>query len=433
MMVRKVLTASVAAALLAMGSAVRAADTASDGSLVMHPILADAAAPAGPTTLIDAGLDKVGMYKPLSDLGINITGFIEGGYMYDTSVPKDTGPHRSINDFVALDGHYKNTVILDAVTLNIEKDVDFAGKLQKGSFDYGFKIEGTYGRDAAYYHSDGILDNNSKNGNGPDNQLDLKNANVTIGLPVGNGLSIEVGKFDGLLGYEVVDAPGNLLYTHSYQFNYGEPATQTGILGTYWLTADGGLTVSAGASRGWNQSTEDNNGAPDFIGQVMWKVTPKLTTTFNLSVGPQLPDSPLYHSCSYYQTVPELVANYQLSDQLLIGADLEYGYESEPGSLPVGQWYGVAGYGSYTLCKYAKVNARAEWYEDGHGYTTGTGATNDFYEATLGVAITPLPDTQYLNTLTIRPEVRYDWSDHQVYDGVKFSQFIAAIDAYLTY
>jgi hypothetical protein len=461
MKIRKGL-ASIAMALFAMGSTAWAVDTSTsasaDGSLVIHPILADDTAPAapaadaaptGPTTLIDGGLDKVGLYKPLSDLGINITGFAEMGYMYDMTVPRDTtgiyGPKvRAAGDLITLDGHYKNTILLDAVTLNIEKDVDVAGKLQKGSFDYGFKFEFTYGRDAAYYHSDGLLDNNSKNNNGPDDQMDLKNCNVSFGLPIGNGLTIEVGKFDGLLGYEVVDAPTNLLYSHSYQFAYGEMATQTGILANYYLTADGNLQATAGCTRGWNQSTEDNNGAPDFIGQVAWKVTPKLTTTFNLSAGPQLSDSPLYHACSYWETVPELVLNYQLSDQLLIGADIEYGYEAEPvGVGHTGQWYGVAGYGSYTLCKYVKLNARAEWYEDGHGYTVGTsaltGRTFDYYEVTLGLGITPLPDTKFLSTLTIRPEVRCDWADHAVYDNNldgasgKYCEVTAAIDAFITY
>ena len=72
MKIRKGL-ASIAMALFAMGSTAWAVDTSTsasaDGSLVIHPILADDTAPAapaadaaptGPTTLIDGGLDKVG-------------------------------------------------------------------------------------------------------------------------------------------------------------------------------------------------------------------------------------------------------------------------------------------------------------------------------------------------------------------------------------
>lgn len=404
---------------------------------MMLPVMGDvapAAAPvAAPTTLLDAGLDKVGLYKPLNDLGINITGFAEMGYNYDLTKPKDTGVRRAQSDGISPTGGYKNQLALDQLALTIEKDVNVIGKLQKGTWDYGFQIEGIYGRDTFYFHSNGLLDNNTViNGNdGPDNELDLEQANVSIGIPLGNGLVVKAGKFDTLIGYETIDAPKNPFYTHSNAATWGEPATQTGILASYYLLADGSLVVTAGSTRGWNQSTNDNNGCPDFLGQLAWKVDPKLTVAFNLSVGAQYP-----HDCSNYTTLPELVVHYQFSDQLMFGADVVYGYADKDvaiGRANVANSFGVVGYASYKLSKYASLNARAEWGEDDHGYIAGTGFTNDYSEVTLGVAITPLPDTQYFNTLTIRPELRCDWSDHHVYDGTKFNEVTAAIDAYITF
>jgi hypothetical protein len=46
------------------------------------------------------------------------------------------------------------------------------------------------------------------------------------------------------------------------------------------------------------------------------------------------------------------------------------------------------------------------------------------------VAITPLPDTPIANSITIRPELRLDTADQGVYDGRKFTQLTAALDAY---
>jgi len=454
MKVRKGL-AGLAVAMLALGSVARAADTTSTASdaIVMHPILADdAAAPAGPTTLLDAGLDKIGLYKPLNSLGINITGFVDGGWNYDMTVPNRNGeiPRRIQTELIAPDSAHKNSVELNQVALTIERDVDVIGKLQKGSWDVGFLVEGMYGQDTFYTHSNGLLDNNSfAHGNdGPDNELDLEQCTVSLGIPLGNGLTIIAGKFDTLLGYETIDAPKNPFYTHSYSADFGEPATQTGILANYYLTADGSLQVTAGATRGWNQSTNDDNGAIDFLGGVSWQVDKKLNVAFNLSVGPQMAAD-----CSHYSTVPELIVKYKISDQLSLGADMIYGYQAQPGDTET-QYYGVAAYAAYNVCKYATVNFRGEWYGDEGGATVGYGyagapayptplggkppfamATNNYYEATLGVAITPLPDTQYLNTLTIRPEIRYDWSDHGVYDGQKnkFSEVTAAVDAYFTF
>lgn len=285
--------ASLAAALLALGAAAWAADnvppvtqpnssnrlapisaTAQNvppatqpggpNSRLLQPVMADSAAvtPTGPDTLLDAGLDKIGLYKPMNDLGINITGFVEMGYFYDLTVPKQVDyVHRVPGDGILFPGAYKNAIMLDSVALNIERDVQLAN-LQKGNWDFGFRVEGIYGRDAFYTHSNGLLDNNSfVNGDdGPDNELDLENANFTVGIPLGNGLTIEGGKFNTPFGYETIDAPKNPLYTHSYITAWGEPATQTGILANYYLTADGNLSVFGGVTRGWNQSTNDGNG-----------------------------------------------------------------------------------------------------------------------------------------------------------------------------
>jgi len=420
--------------MLAMGSRVWADDEGpTTKNSRVQPLMADSAAvtPAGPTTLLDAGLDKVGLYKPMNDLGINITGFVDVGYGYDTTVPANNGPRRFQTNGISPWGGYKGQVLLDQVALTISKNVDVA-KLQKGNIDWGFTAEGVYGRDTFYFHSNGLLDNNTfgKGNDGPDNELDLEQANLSIGIPLGNGLIIEAGKFDTLIGYETIDAPKNPFYTHS-DVATREPGTQTGILASYYVTADGSLIVTAGATRGFNQSTLDNNSSPDFLGEVTWKVDPKLTISLIESTGPQYAKDE-----SNYTTLSDLVVRYQLSDQLQIGAEAAYVYlthSPKAGFVHTADSFGFVGYAKYQFCKYAAFQARAEWTEDDHGYLVGTGSTFDYSEVTVGLSITPLPDTQYFSTLTIRPEIRCDWSDHKIFDGAKFSELNAAIDAYLTF
>jgi hypothetical protein len=378
------------------------------------------APPAGPVDdskdpAIMYGLDKAGVGHWLKDHGYNITGFVDVGYLYDLTVPTNAAPHRSAPpDFILFPGDYKNEIMLNQLDLSFSKVADTS------KWDFGFMVEGMYGRDAVYTHSDGILDNvNKRGGTSPDDDLDLVQAYVTFAIPLGNGITIEAGKFVTPLGNEVINPTGNALYTHSYIFSYAIPFTQTGVTGAYKICDT--LTAMVGFTRGWNQSTYDNNTAIDFLGQVIWTPSSKLSVTVNFSEGPQSTGND-----GDYWTVPEAVIAYQVSDQLKVAADLIYGDASS-----IAQWFGAAGYASYTLDKFATLNLRAEFYHDGRGFTTGVGVTDTNYEeGTLGVAITPLPDTPIVNSLTLRPEVRLDTADRGVYDGRKFTQLTAALDAY---
>jgi hypothetical protein len=56
----------------------------------------------------------------------------------------------------------------------------------------------------------------------------MPQAYVETNLPIGKGLSVKVGHFYTLLGYEVVTAPDNFFYSHSYSMQYGEPFTHWG-------------------------------------------------------------------------------------------------------------------------------------------------------------------------------------------------------------
>jgi hypothetical protein len=181
----------------------------------------------------------------------------------------------------------------------------------------------------------------------------------------------------------------------------------------------------AGFTRGWNQSTSDNNGAIDFLGELAWTSSDsKWSATLNFSEGPQSTGDN-----SDYWTVIEPIVSWKVSDQLTATADMVYGDASS-----IALWYGVAGYLSYTACKYATVNFRAEFYHDGRGFTTGVGGTDlNFIEGTLGVAISPLPDVNLLQSLTIRPEVRLDTANHAAFDNSHFTELTMAIDTYIKF
>ncbi len=468
---RKGLALVTACAAMACGGLVRAdiaPASATDMSSSFKPLMLDdmttmptsapaatapAAAPSG--GLLMNALRGIQIGNGLDNLGIVATGYVEGSWTYSAHIP----PGNILTDR-AFDTKTES-IQFDAVQLFITKGVDYTSK----SVTFGFTVEGQYGWDAAYIHSNGLTvyspgKTASAVPNGgstatihPKAQLDLTQANFIVTLPVGNGLGIEAGKFDTLLGYEVIEAPSNPVYSHSYIFTQ-EPFTHTGVLGIYNLTdttsADV-VTITAGFVRGWEQATDDNNGSLSYTGQLVYKkVDTKTSTTLgsialNAITGDDSPSGP----ADGWRTVLDMVGTYTFSDQLTFGFDGMYSWQAQAANGGAGggtaQWYGAALYGKYTppnIGNYVTVNIRGEWFDDNDGaaptqYAAGTfnsNIPNHFYEATLGLSITPLPNDPNLKGFVIRPEVRWDYSDHAAFDGAtQHDQLTAAVEAYFAF
>jgi hypothetical protein len=376
-------------------------------------------------------LGKVGLAEPLNKAGINFYGYVEGGYMHDFTAPSShDGPtYIGFNNF-------KNTVILDKISLNLERTVDPTKK----QFDVGFRAEGIYGADAAFIHSNGMAD--SQTGR---YQWDPLQAYVDVTLP-GLPMRLRVGKWIELAGFEQFSAniygafgdPARALYSYSYQFLYAEPGTQTGALLTYVLNPQ--WTFDAGFTRGWNQSTRDANDALDFLGRVTFAPTDKTTVIFVMTEGPEFPTGvgrnlPPGDNSNYW-TALDLVVTHKVTDKLSLGLGFDYVVTPNIPGLPEGtkQWGGVAQYVSYAIDPRFTLNTRLEWYKDAaNGFSTGAPVSADYYAATVGVAIKPFPNHNVFSHLLIRPEVRYDYSDQPVYGTGDHNQFTFSVDALFTF
>jgi hypothetical protein len=373
--------------------------------------------------------EQFGFGKPMEDLGINIHGYVEGGYFYDLTVPHNTTPPRSApGDMILFAGVYKNEPMLNQADLTIERDMV---NLPKGDWDFGGLVEVGYGRDDFFTHSNGILDNHNKEGGtGNDDQLDLLQLYGQLGIPVGTGLTLEAGKFESFLGYEKIDPTQNLFYTHSYGFSFGKPFTNTGVFASYTFkdpSAENVATLTGGISRGWNQSIYDNNG--DIDGIVQLKNTLGNTTwVANLEVGPEgvLPYGPADYA--HWWVTPEGIISLNF-DPLTISTDLLYGDAPD-----LTQWFSAALYVQYKLDPHMLLGTRVEYYHDGRGVTTGVGGTDiNYAEVTFGTTLTPFPDSPFLDTLGIRPEVRFDTANNAVFDGSKFNEVTVACDIVYKY
>ena len=372
---------------------------------------APASAPSGPPpTPIMFLIGNTGVGQWMNNNHLSITGFVEGGYFLDTNNPS---PAKDLPTLIVFPGNYSNKVLLDQIDVTLSKTID-----STKSWDWGFTFENGFGSDDAFIHSNGMLDN--RPASQIQNQYDIPQANVELLVPLGTGLTLEAGKFLTIFSNEVINPTGDAFYSHSYSFSFGVPFTSTGVTGSYTfpkLLGGNDLTVTGGISEGWNQSLRDANGNIDFLGEAKANITSALSWVFNLEIGPQALPVPRHfpQNHSNYETNAELILNDQLSSELKLTGDFLYSdFPNEGVTSNSAQWYGACGYAGYTFDPYLTFNLRGEWYRDQGGFTTGTSA--NYYEATAGVQIHPLPNDNIFQFLQIRPEVREDISDRRVYD-----------------
>lgn len=444
-----------ACAALACSGIVRAAavDSSSDGGVVLRPTYLQAATapttdqatttpasqPATPPKPLMGFLDAVGVGKPLDDAGITLGGWVDGGYTVTTN-----GDSPNVPIAGRVFDYKNNRVLFNQADIAIDRTIDYGKAATNHTIDIGGHAEIAYGADMGLIHSSGLWDSPGipagvgtgkyRSRVSPENQFDLVQAYADVALPIGSGLRIRAGKFVTLLGYEVINPSGNPFYSHSYEFGFAIPFTQTGIMGEYKLSDD--WLLDAGITRGWNQSLKDNNGDPDFLGALTW--TPqgsdflkKWKVIVNLSEGPQAT-----HDNSDWWTVVDAQAIFTATDKLTLAADLDYG--DAPHALGVGnsaEWYAIAGYAALTLNDNLTFNARGEYYGDSKSFTIGTaGGQENLYEITLNLAIKPFPADAVGQNLVIRPEVRYDYSDKLFFKGgAHHDQATFGIDAYFTF
>lgn len=133
----------------------------------------------------------------------------------------------------APDYFYNSSTKQDGFNLNVV-DLTLERELDEATWSAGYKVQLWFGPDARRFGT-------TIDGGGVDSSAAaVRQANVTLRAPVGNGLDFKVGVFDGLLGYESHDAGRNPNYTRSYGTTLA-PHSHTGVQVSYqfasWLGA----------------------------------------------------------------------------------------------------------------------------------------------------------------------------------------------------
>ena len=377
---------------------------------------------------------------------LTITGHVDAGVMFNSANPSD-----GIN-FGQLFTDKANSPLLNQALLTFQRPLD----PKATGYDFGFKFQAMYGSDARYTHFLGEFDESISGRN----QFDIVEAHALAHLPwlTAGGIDVKMGQFVTLEGAEVIYAPDNPLFTHSYIFNFGTPFKHTGLLTTTHVSSL--LDVMLGVTTGENTSIGDkfncfdcgdNNTAPAFHGGIGLNLAGgALTVSATTHIGPENPNTlatQLACACDPNTALRyenDVTVTWKATDKITFITDMNYirddGFRATGG--------GVAQYAEYTINDKVKIVARGELWRDDNGFFGAAypgnldfvkaehgdptavvigGGNTTYGELTAGLTITPIiPANPYVTKLIIRPEIRYDASLNGTTPfgaGTKSSQF----------
>ena len=152
-------------------------------------------------------------------------------------------------------------------------DIKLSSALAEGEWASGYNVELWVGPDAA-----GLGNNLAGGGGGLPSDIAIKNANVVLNIPVGNGIQAKIGVFDSIIGYESSNSIENPNYTRSLGYTL-EPFSHTGLLLTYKVMDS--ISVSAGmANTLGNELNQGARGANE-----TWSYMAAVTVTAPDSLG----------------------------------------------------------------------------------------------------------------------------------------------------
>lgn len=268
-----------------------------------------------------------------------------------------------------------------------------AAESECGEWALGYRADFVYGVDAPNTQSFGNTLNNQGFGNFDVDNGFTRGAGFGWAIPqlyveATNGdTTIKAGHFYTLHGYEVVTAPDNFFFTHAYSMNNSEPFTHTGVVVTQSVSDD--MEVYAGWTAGWDTGFDRQAGGSNFLGGVSTAVSDDVSFTYILSAGNFGAIGDGYgHSA---------VLDWQINDKLnyVFHHDLLQSSGGNAASIQNNDVVAINQYLIYQVSDCIGVGGRAEWWK-----SNGTSV----YALTGGVNIKPH------SQVTIRPEVKYDWS-----------------------
>jgi len=272
-----------------------------------------------------------------------------------------------------------------------------------------------YGRDANNTQAAGWDDSWSDAG---EYDIAMPQLYVEVFAPIGNGITAKLGHFYTTIGNEVVTSPDNFFYSHAYTMLYAEPFTHTGALFSYDINDN--FSVNGGAVMGWDNMTE-NAGSWSFLGGGSWTSTDQASSvTVQLISGGQSDITP------GNTTMYSVVATHDFTDNFHYLIQHDFG-TAEDISGSHDRWYGINQYITYDMTDKLSIGLRAEWFNDVDSARVSNMGAN-YLAASVGL------NYSLTSWFKVRPEIRYDWADEDVFNsGNDHDQIAIAMDMIVSF
>lgn len=308
--------------------------------------------------------------------------------------------------------NYPNRVQAQQLYMFAEKATDTGGC----GWDFGFRVDGVYGTDAPDTQAFGARANTWDN---PWDYGEAYGAAIPqlYGTVAYNDLTVKIGKFYTIIGYETVTAPDNFFYSHAYSQYLAEPFTHTGVLAEFAYNDN--VTLFGGYTLGWDTGFT-RNGGDLFLGGVSAQVTDNITATYALTYGDfgsgvdGSDDNGYSHSIVVDWVINDCWEYVFQSDYINNNQFLN----SNDNLVTVNQYL------YYTVSDCVKFGIRAEYFDDPR-------VGDEIYEVTLGMNYKPHAN------VVIRPEVRLNefepGASLPVSGGPARDTALFGIDAILTF
>ena len=399
-----------------------------------NSVFAESPAPAPASTptvqeRLDALEKKVDAPSIWKTLGFKASGFVDLAYTQNFNNPNSDLNQGHIFDTDA------NSFMPHLAQLMLERPADAGGSALDRA---GFRARLNFGSDARVTRARTNFQTGTTN-----DELDFQELYAEYILPVGNGLKVQFGKINTLIGYEVINSFENVNFSRSFMFGTGQAFTTTGLRFTY--TFNPLVTASFGVVNGWDNIDDNNRGKTI---EYLVALTPheKFGVSWYGSYGPEQANrqfgDPASGSApgdpSSKRFANGLIFTLKPTDKDTVVLEPYYVNEANnparaanPNLKTNARWNGLAGYLIHDFDEQWSARFRGEIFEDAGGsrVCTGTwnnaGGTNTCAGATNTTAATPVAQTLWEITPTLqfkpvpslitRVEFRYDKSDKNVF------------------
>ena len=213
------------------------------GSNAAFAQAAPAAAPAGTVqerlTALEGKTEAPGLWKTA---GFQVSGTVLASYTQNFNNPYTNNNQLRIFDTAA------NSFMANMIQLVFERPANAEGT---GADRVGFRARLNFGADARFSRA-----RTNFQARNDQTELDMQEMYAEYIAPIGNGLKIQFGKINTLIGYEVINAWENPNFSRTMMFGLSQAFTETGVRFTYPFNSV--VTASVGLVNGWD-NVEDNN------------------------------------------------------------------------------------------------------------------------------------------------------------------------------